>query len=64
MAETLRYDGFLHEFEELLQKYDAEFEVGDDGRGHGMHSPLAIITFYDPYEEYILPKWIDGRNKI
>ena len=42
---------FRKDFEALLLKYDAEYEVTDDGKSYGMHSGICVITIPNQWDE-------------
>ena len=51
-------ENFKLEFQALLDKYGAEFELGDDGKPYGLHTATAKISIcgglYDEYMEFDL----------
>jgi len=67
-TENLTSEKFLGELSALLNKYDAELLVDDDGAGYGAQAGQATVTFNSKYdergnhirefEEIILPSWI------
>ena len=46
--EQLEQD-FRKDFEALLLKYDAEYEVTDDGKSYGWQQGICIITINSKY---------------
>ncbi len=60
-----RQENFMADLQALLNKHDAELEVGDDGGEYGMQQGVCTISFrYDPYRPYFefkLPTYL-GPN--
>lgn len=46
-----RKAAFIADLHALLTKHGAELEITDDGKGFGMHSPMAVITMHGIYED-------------
>lgn len=46
-----REAAFREDFEALLKRHKAEFDVTDDGRPYGMHSGVAEITMSGEWDE-------------
>jgi hypothetical protein len=45
-----REAAFRADFEELLKRHKAEFDVTDDGRPYGLHSGVAEVTMISEYD--------------
>lgn len=45
-----REESFRKDLKELLNKYDAELEITDDGRPYGMHSGIVIVLMNSEYD--------------
>lgn len=50
-TEKERENAFRKDFEELLQRHKAEFTLTDDGRGYGLHRPVALIEMMSEFNE-------------
>jgi hypothetical protein len=51
-----REAAFRSDLAELLAKHNAEINITDDGKRHGQHSGIAVVT--------MTPEWDDEGNKI
>ena len=45
-----REEAFRADFEELLKRHKAEFEVKDDGKPWGLHSGVAEVVMISEYD--------------
>ena len=46
-----REQDFRKELETLLEKHGAELYITDDGKDHGMHRGVALITMFSKFDE-------------
>lgn len=45
-----RENDFRSDFEKLLKKHGAEFQITDDGKPFGFHSAIAVINIDGVYK--------------
>lgn len=68
-----RKEAFLKDFQALLDKHQAEFEVGDDGGPYGRQQGTANISMPSEYDhkndvsvnefvEFDLPNWMEYKK--
>ncbi len=66
MTDTRKED-FMADLQALLDKHNAELEVGDYGGKYGIHRGACTISFrYDPdrtYLEFELPKYLSPNGE-
>lgn len=46
-----REEAFRKDFQELLSKHKAEFDITDDGRPYGMQSGTVVIYMNSEYDK-------------
>jgi len=63
-----RYNAFIKELASLLGRYGAEISITTDNlfdpmifKPYGLHLPIALVEFEDPWEEHRLPNWINSE---